>query len=72
MESNDKQFIKMTETPIPKLICSLSVPTIISMLVTAFYNTADTFFVSSIPYLLAEFKFQNLWGECPTKDITEF
>lgn len=26
----------------------------------------------SMPYLLAEFKFQNLWGECPTKDITEF
>lgn len=26
----------------------------------------------STPYLLAEFKFQNLWGECPTKDITEF
>ena len=48
MESNNKQFIKMTETPIPKLICSLSVPTIISMLVTAFYNTADTFFVSKL------------------------
>lgn len=38
----------MTETPIPKLICSLSVPTIISMLVTAFYNMADTFFVSKL------------------------
>lgn len=48
MESNDKQYIKMTETPIPKLICSLSVPTIISMLVTAFYNMADTFFVSKL------------------------
>lgn len=48
MDSNDKQFIKMTETPIPRLICSLSVPTIISMLVTAFYNMADTFFVSKL------------------------
>ena len=41
-------MLPMTETPIPKLICSLSVPTIISMLVTAFYNTADTFFVSKL------------------------
>lgn len=48
MKENNKQFIKMTETPIPKLICSLSVPTIISMLVTAFYNMADTFFVSKL------------------------
>ncbi len=38
----------MTKTPIPKLILSLSVPTIISMLVTAIYNTADTFFVGKI------------------------
>jgi hypothetical protein len=26
----------------------------------------------SVPYILAEFKFQNLWGECETKDITDF
>ena len=26
----------------------------------------------STPYILSEVKFQNLWGECPTKDITEF
>lgn len=26
----------------------------------------------STPYLLAEFKMQNIWGECPTKEITEF
>ncbi len=38
----------MTETPVPKLILSLSVPTIISMLVTALYNTADTFFVARV------------------------
>lgn len=38
----------MTKTPIPKLILTLSVPTIISMLVTAIYNTADTFFVGRI------------------------
>lgn len=38
----------LTTTPIPKLILSLSVPTIISMLVTAIYNTADTFFVARV------------------------
>ena len=32
----------MTQTPVPQLICKLAVPTIISMLVTGFYNTADT------------------------------
>ncbi len=40
----------MTTTPIPKLILSLSVPTIISMLVTAIYNTADTFFVARVSH----------------------
>lgn len=38
----------MTTTPIPKLVCSLAVPTIISMLVTSFYNMADTFFVGKL------------------------
>ena len=42
------QRTKMLETPIPPLVCSLAVPTIISMLVTAIYNTADTYFVSQI------------------------
>ena len=38
----------LTETPIPQLIVKLSIPTIISMLVTAFYNSADTYFVGRI------------------------
>lgn len=38
----------LTETPIPKLVWQLAVPTIISMLVTGIYNTADTYFVSQI------------------------
>lgn len=42
------RFRDMTETPVPKLITRLSVPTIISMLVTAIYNAADTFFVGRI------------------------
>lgn len=38
----------MMETPIPKLVTSLAVPTVIGMLVTVIYNTADTYFVSQI------------------------
>lgn len=38
----------LTKTPVPKLILSMSVPTIISMMVTAIYNTADTFFVARV------------------------
>ena len=47
MEQN-QQFQKMTQTPVGKLIATLSVPTIISMLVTSVYNMADTFFVSKL------------------------
>lgn len=32
----------------------------------------EDIYKGSVPYILAEFKFQNLWGECPTKEITEF
>lgn len=44
----EERFKLMTETPVSKLILRLSVPTIISMLVTALYNAADTFFVGRI------------------------
>ena len=43
-----KQFVKMTQTPMPKLIISLGIPTMLSMMVTSLYNLADTAFVSSI------------------------
>ena len=39
---------QMTETPIPKLLFTLSTPTIISMLISALYNMADTYFVGLI------------------------
>lgn len=42
------QYEKMTKTPIPRLVTVLAVPTIISMLTTAIYNMADTFFVSQL------------------------
>ena len=38
----------MTTAPIPHLIFSLAIPSIISMLITSFYNTADTYFVCKI------------------------
>ena len=46
--SNMSRREKLTETPIPELIIKLSIPTILSMLVTAFYNSADTYFVGRI------------------------
>lgn len=46
--AQEEKFEYMTATPIPKLITSLAVPTIISMLVTSFYNMADTFFVGKL------------------------
>lgn len=47
-DSDSKNYIKMTETPVPKLVMKLAVPTTISMLITSIYNTADTYFVSRI------------------------
>ena len=42
------KFTYLTTAPIPNLVTSLAVPTIISMLITAFYNIADTYFVGKI------------------------
>jgi putative MATE family efflux protein len=44
----EQKYKIMTETPVNKLICTLAVPTIVSMLITSIYNMADTFFVSQI------------------------
>ena len=44
----DEQYVRMTETPVSKLIISLGIPTIISMLVTSIYNMADTYFVGTL------------------------
>ena len=46
--SQEQKFEMMTEASIPGLIGRLAVPTIISMLITSFYNMADTFFVGKI------------------------
>ena len=44
----DEKFIQMTQTPVKPLICRLAVPTIISNLITTFYNMADAFFIGKI------------------------
>ena len=48
MDAQELKFKQMTEPPVERLICKLAVPCIISMLVTSFYNMADTFFVGML------------------------
>ena len=44
----EQKFHDMTEQPVSRLICRLALPCIVSMLVTSFYNMADTFFVGRL------------------------
>lgn len=46
--SADEKRQYMLETPVKKLVCTLAGPTILSMLITSFYNMVDTFFVGKI------------------------
>ncbi|MCF0237366.1 MAG: MATE family efflux transporter [Sphaerochaetaceae bacterium] len=48
ISEKSKQYERMTATPIPKLVTSLSLPAVVNMLITTFYNLADTFFVSQL------------------------
>jgi len=48
MDPQELKFKQMTEPPVERLICKLAVPCIISMLITSFYNMADTFFVGQL------------------------
>lgn len=48
VERERKQYVKMTQTSMPRLIISLGIPTTLSMMVTSLYNLADTAFVSMI------------------------
>lgn len=43
--AKEKQFQRMTTQPVGKLLLTLSVPTVISMMVTNIYNIVDTAFV---------------------------
>lgn len=46
--SAERQYRKMTQTPVTKLVLRLGLPTTLSMLVTNIYNMADTYFVSEL------------------------
>nr|MCR5216616.1 MATE family efflux transporter [Lachnospiraceae bacterium] len=48
MSNSNAQYIKMTETPVSKLVISLSIPAILTMLVTNIYNLVDTAFVGTL------------------------
>lgn len=44
----ERHYIKMTQTPVAKLVVMLGIPTTVSMLITNLYNLADTYFVGTI------------------------
>ena len=46
--TTQENFVHLTTEPVHRLVMSLAVPTIISMLVTSLYNMADTYFVGKI------------------------
>ena len=46
--TQEQKYKTMTEAPVKGLIVKLAIPTMISMLVTSFYNMADTFFVGKL------------------------
>lgn len=48
MNRQQQQFHKMTTEKVPRLIVSLGIPTVISMLVSSIYSMADTYFVSKL------------------------
>ncbi len=48
VDRKEEKIIRMTTQPVEKLVRRLAVPTLISMLVTSFYNLADTFFVRQL------------------------
>ncbi len=53
-DTTRKQYDKMTKTPVGSLIARLAVPTIISMMVSNIYSTADTAFVGQVGATHAE------------------
>ena len=46
--AQDEKLIMMTTKPVSKLVCRLAVPSIITMMISAIYNMADTFYVSGL------------------------
>ena len=48
MDAAQEKYLQMTQQPVEKLVCRLAVPSILSMMVSVFYNMADTFFIGKI------------------------
>ncbi len=46
--SSEAEFHRMTETSVTRLVVSLSLPTVMSQMITSIYNMADTFFVTRL------------------------
>lgn len=46
--SAEEQHKRMTETPIPKIVTAMALPTTAIQLISVLYNSADTFFVGKI------------------------
>ena len=46
--TREEKYRMMTQTPVERLVCRMAVPTITSMLISAMYNMADTYFVGQI------------------------
>ena len=44
----EQQYRRMTGAPLPRLIASLSVPTVVSSVISSVYNLTDTYFVSQL------------------------
>ena len=47
-QAQDKKFQMMTTQPVEKLVSRLAIPSIITMMISAIYNMADTFYVARI------------------------
>ncbi len=47
-DSEKEKFLKMTETPVERLVVQMAIPTIVIMMISALYNMADTYFVGSL------------------------
>ncbi len=46
--SPEAEYRRMTESSVTRLVISLSIPTILSQMITSIYNMADTFFVTGL------------------------
>ena len=48
MDSRERKYVRITTQPIPSLVLRMAAPAVVAMLITAVYNAADSYFVSSI------------------------